>query len=116
VALPEAPIWLVFNAALNHACALARRNPIERGLVASINRPGGNVTGVSWFSANLKTAKSLGLTVPPGLLIAPPRWSNHATVLLQLLTAAYGTSQTSGDVRLESEKWAKTDFDQAALI
>src|SRR5262249_59093396 len=28
-------------------------NPIERGLVASINRPGGNVTGVSWFNAEL---------------------------------------------------------------
>jgi putative tryptophan/tyrosine transport system substrate-binding protein len=35
-------------------------NPIERGLVASINRPGGNVTGVSWFGAELGP-KRLGL-------------------------------------------------------
>jgi putative tryptophan/tyrosine transport system substrate-binding protein len=35
-------------------------NPIERGLVASISRPGGNVTGVSWFNAELGS-KRLGL-------------------------------------------------------
>ena len=35
-------------------------NPVERGLVASINRPGGNVTGVSWFNAELGP-KRLGL-------------------------------------------------------
>jgi putative ABC transport system substrate-binding protein len=35
-------------------------NPTERGLVASINRPGGNVTGVSWFGAELGP-KRLGL-------------------------------------------------------
>ena len=35
-------------------------NPVERGLVASINRPGGNVTGVSWFDAELGP-KRLGL-------------------------------------------------------
>ena len=35
-------------------------NPVERGLVASINRPGGNVTGVSWFDAKLGP-KRLGL-------------------------------------------------------
>src|SRR5262249_47577459 len=32
-------------------------------------------------------------------------------VLLHLLTAAIGTSRTSGDVRLESAKWAKADID-----
>jgi putative ABC transport system substrate-binding protein len=35
-------------------------NPVERGLVASISRPGGNVTGVSWFNAELGS-KRLGL-------------------------------------------------------
>src|SRR5215216_4758624 len=47
-------------------------NPVERGLVASINRPGGNVTGVSWFSAELGP-KRLGLlheVVPNATIVA----------------------------------------------
>ena len=47
-------------------------NPIERGLVASIRRPGGNVTGVSWFNAELG-AKRLGLLhelVPNATIVA----------------------------------------------
>jgi ABC transporter substrate binding protein len=47
-------------------------NPVERGLVASINRPGGNVTGVSWFDAELGP-KRLGLLhelVPNATIIA----------------------------------------------
>jgi putative tryptophan/tyrosine transport system substrate-binding protein len=35
-------------------------DPIQAGFVTSLNRPGGNVTGVSWFSAMLG-AKQLGL-------------------------------------------------------
>ncbi|MEA2822499.1 MAG: hypothetical protein QOJ86_4503, partial [Bradyrhizobium sp.] len=52
-------------------------DPVESGTVASLNRPGGNVTGV-WFLGSLIAAKQIGLlhdVVPKlatvGLLTAP---------------------------------------------
>jgi putative ABC transport system substrate-binding protein len=47
-------------------------DPVTAGLVASINRPDGNVTGVSWFSS-LLTAKGLGLMhelLPDAVVVA----------------------------------------------
>jgi putative ABC transport system substrate-binding protein len=47
-------------------------DPVQQGYVASLNRPGSNVTGVSWF-ANLVTGKGLGLLhelVPNAAVIA----------------------------------------------
>jgi putative tryptophan/tyrosine transport system substrate-binding protein len=34
-------------------------DPIKQGLVASLNRPGGNVTGVSWLSVALEAKQAL---------------------------------------------------------
>src|SRR5262249_20895791 len=47
-------------------------DPVREGYVRSLNRPGGNVTGVSWFS-NLVAGKGLGLLhelVPNAVVIA----------------------------------------------
>src|SRR5262249_5151529 len=47
-------------------------DPVPEGFVASLNRPGGNLTGVSWFGAQL-SGKGLGLlheVVPNAAVIA----------------------------------------------
>src|SRR5262245_36142522 len=68
-------------------------DPVEAGLVASLNRPGGNVTGVGWFSTELG-AKRLGLLhelVPKAAvfaLLVNPRDSGAARQTTDVQTGA----------------------------
>jgi hypothetical protein len=53
-----AVVWPL--AARAQQSAMPGSDPIKDGLVASLNQPGGNVTGATFFS-NLLTGKRLGL-------------------------------------------------------
>src|SRR5262245_45374130 len=70
-------------------------DPVQLGYVASLNRPGGNVTGVSWFAA-LIASKGLGLLhelVPNAALIAlltNPRLPESARIPTDAQEAARG--------------------------
>jgi putative ABC transport system substrate-binding protein len=68
-------------------------DPVKAGLVTSLNRPGGNVTGVSWFNAEL-TAKRLALLheLVPGAgivaMLVNPREPNAGMQLADVQDAA----------------------------
>ena len=90
-------------------------DPVAAGLVASLNRPGGNVTGVSWIATAL-TAKRLDLLhqlVPKavliGVLINPKGYDEDlqrrelqdAAESIRQQTLVVGTS-TEADLKLPS--------------
>src|SRR5215475_11756197 len=68
-------------------------DPVRDGLVANLNRPGGNVTGVSFISVELG-AKQLGLLrdLRPGAariaVLVDPKWPLTQGFVLELRTAA----------------------------
>jgi putative ABC transport system substrate-binding protein len=70
-------------------------DPVAVGVVASLNRPGGNVTGVSFLSSELGP-KRLGLLkelVPDATLcalLANPNAANVASIIAELRAAATG--------------------------
>src|SRR5262249_16427807 len=73
-------------------------DPVREGLVTSINRPGGNVTGVSFISVDLG-AKQLGLLreLRPGTariaVLVDPKWPLTERFLSELRAAALAVGQ-----------------------
>jgi putative ABC transport system substrate-binding protein len=89
-------------------------DPVKMGLVASMNRPGGNATGVSMFSSEL-VAKRLGLLremVPAGKavgLLVNPNTANGENQLREAQTAAGSLGLQLHAGRVSSD----TDIDAA---
>src|SRR5262249_43586551 len=73
-------------------------DPVGAGYVANLNRPGGNVTGVSFISADLG-AKQLGLLreLRPGAariaVLVDPKWPTTERFVSQLRAAALAVGQ-----------------------
>jgi putative ABC transport system substrate-binding protein len=88
-------------------------DPVRDGLVASLNRPGGNVIGVSFISADLG-AQQLGILreLRPGAariaVLVDPRWPTTERFLSELRAAALAVGQqlivldVSGDHEIET--------------
>src|SRR5262249_7094501 len=75
---------------------VTRGDPVKVGLVASLNRPGGNITGVSVFTSDLE-AKRLELlheVVPrPALIgvLVDPKFQTSTEILVREVQAAART-------------------------
>ena len=73
-------------------------DPVREGLVASLNRPGGNLTGISFFTAELG-AKQLGLLreLRPGIariaVLADPKFPTTERFISDIRTAASAIGQ-----------------------
>src|SRR6516162_5291793 len=94
------PIWFAAKAATSAIpiVFLAGDDPVSLGLVASLNRPGGNATGVNILTQEME-GKRLGLVrelVPTGALIAVllnPSNANFQTQLRDVTDAARTVGQ-----------------------
>ena len=96
-------------------------DPIKLGLVASYNRPGGNVTGVALL-IDVLGAKRLGLLreiVPAATLIAVllnPTWATFDTQLNDVQEAARAVGQQIHVLRANTEREIDAAFDTAKEI
>jgi putative ABC transport system substrate-binding protein len=89
-------------------------DPVAAGLVTSLNRPGGNVTGISNLSADL-TAKRLGLTralAPKSSLIAVLRNPAHPEAAEQISELQAASRSLNVELRM-AEAQREADFEEA---
>jgi putative ABC transport system substrate-binding protein len=100
-------------------CFIIGSDPVKQGLVASLNRPGGNATGVAFFSA-LVGAKRLGLLrelVPAAsifALLVNPTNPNNEIVSKDLQAAAQTLDLQIRVLRASTEREIDDAF--AALV
>jgi putative tryptophan/tyrosine transport system substrate-binding protein len=90
-------------------------DPVRVGLVASLNRPGGNVTGVSFFSAELG-AKQLGLLreLRPGAariaVLADPKFPGTERIVSEVRAAASAMGQQIEILHVSTDREIETAF------
>jgi putative ABC transport system substrate-binding protein len=90
-------------------------DPVQFGLVASLNRPGGNVTGISFMSVEL-TAKQLGLfrdLRPAAARIAvliDPKFPTTERLVSEVHAAASAVGQQVEFLHVRSEREIETAF------
>jgi putative tryptophan/tyrosine transport system substrate-binding protein len=90
-------------------------DPVKDGLVASLNRPGGNITGVSFISVELG-AKQLGLLreLRPGVeriaVLVDPKWPLTERFFSELRAAASAVGQQLIVLDVSSDREIETAF------
>jgi len=88
---------------------VASEDPVALGLVASLNRPGGNITGVDFF-ANRLGGKRLGILVelvPKAAVIAflmDPSWTGSVAEFPEVEAAVHKTGRKFVAVKAASER------------
>jgi putative ABC transport system substrate-binding protein len=90
-------------------------DPVREGLVTSLNRPGGNVTGISFISAELGS-KQLGLLreLRPGAarvaVLVDPKWPLTKPFVSELRAAALAVGQELIILDVSSDREIETAF------
>ena len=90
-------------------------DPVRNGLVASLNRPGGNVTGIGFLSAQIR-AKQLGLLreLRPGAariaVLVDPKFPTTERFLSEVKTAASTMGQQIEVLYVSSDREIETAF------
>jgi putative tryptophan/tyrosine transport system substrate-binding protein len=90
-------------------------DPVRYGLVTSLNRPGGNVTGISFISAELGS-KQLGLLreLRPGAahiaVLVDPKWPLTERFVSELRAAALAVGQQLIVLDVSSDREIETAF------
>ena len=90
-------------------------DPVREGLVASLNRPGGNLTGISFFTAELG-AKQLGLLreLRPGIarigVLADPKFPTTERFVSDIRAAASAIGQQIEVLYVSSDREIESAF------